>query len=60
MNHQLPTPTLTDYHTFPPHLLKSWARLERISKHNYPRAMQMAAAWGVALAEWHIQKESQA
>lgn len=60
MNHQLPAPTLSDYHAFPPHLLKSWERLERISKRNYPRAMQMARVWGILLAEYDIQKESEA
>lgn len=51
MNHQLPT--------IPSELLIWWDEIisesQRHHGRHHPRAMQMAAAWGVALAEWEIE-----
>lgn len=40
------------HNRLPRRLFVQWHIIYRVSKYNYPRAMQMAAAWGAALAEW--------
>ena len=42
----------------PAHLRVQWHIIRRVSKYNYPRAMQLAGEWGKWLAEYHIQTES--
>lgn len=46
------------HNRLPERLRVQWLCIRRVSQHNYPRAMQLAAAWGAALVEWELGEEA--